>query len=60
MKWLLLLAALLGLALGLQITANVDNTRLSKREVLQGLCFLFYFRFELTMVEHGKLWLKLW
>ena len=56
MKWLLLLAALLGLALGLQITANVDNTRLSKREVLQGLCFLFYFRFELPMVEYGKPW----
>ena len=54
MKWLLLLAALLGLALGLQITANVDNTRLSKREVLQGLCFLFYFCFELPMVEYGN------
>ena len=39
MKWLLLLAALLGLALGLQITAHVDS-KLAKREALLGIVVL--------------------
>ena len=39
MKWLLLLAALLGMALGLQITAQVDS-RLARRAVLQGTFLL--------------------